>query len=124
MATILTTFGRAGLASLFLLGAFYKATDPAGWSAELQSVGLPGALIWGVIAFEALGGAALLHGGRPAVAAGLAFAVYILPINALFYPFWATEGDIARLQASAFFKNVALIGALLHVAGREATPAR
>jgi putative oxidoreductase len=119
-----TAAARTLLAALFLVGAVYKGADNAVWAAEMQRIGLPGATIWGVVAFEAAAGLAVAIGGRPAVLAAPALALYVLPINLLFYPFWASEGEVARLQASAFAKNLALAGGLLYVAAREWEAAR
>jgi putative oxidoreductase len=120
----MTAAARTLLASLFLVGAVYKGLDSAAWAAELARIGLPGATIWAVVAFEAAFGLAVALGGRAATIAGPVLALYVLPINLLFYPFWASEGEVARLQASAFAKNLALAGGLLYVAAREREAAR
>jgi uncharacterized membrane protein YphA (DoxX/SURF4 family) len=115
----MTAAARTLLASLFLIGAVYKGFDATVWTAELRAIGLPGFTIWIVVAFEAAAGLSVARGGRAAAVAGPLLALYVLPINLLFYPFWTTEGEVARLQASAFAKNLALAGGLLYVARRE-----
>ena len=116
---ILFHIGRMGLASLFVLGGIDKITDPGPALVMMQDVGLPlpEALIWAVIAVELGLGLLVATGWRWVVPAALALAVHTLATNVLFHDFWMMEGNCARLELSLFFKNIAVMGGLLMVAG-------
>ncbi|MEM6474742.1 MAG: DoxX family membrane protein [Pseudomonadota bacterium] len=113
--------GRAGLASLFILGGLNKLISGDGTIARLQHAGLePASLfLWLTIGLELGAGLALALGTRIASSAALALAAFTLATNALFHQFWALEGEIASLELSLFFKNVAIAGGLLALASIE-----
>jgi putative oxidoreductase len=119
LSSALRAVGRAGLASLFLLAGLNKILNPADTLALMTSAGLEPAnlLLPLVIGFELGAGALLLLGLRFVVPAALTLAVYTLATNAFFHAFWTLEGELRALQLSLFFKNVAIAGALVFVAG-------
>lgn len=129
-APILVHVGRWGLCSLFILGGINKLMNPQRSLETMVEVGLPlpSVLIWAVIALE-LGGGLLVAAGahaRLAVsAAGMALilAAHTLATNVLFHDFWAQEGLRAELELSLFFKNIAVMGGLLLIAGLYARQA-
>jgi len=64
-------------------------------------------------------GLALALGTRFAWVAAVMLALFTLATNALFHRFWELSGEIATLELSLFFKNVAIAGGLLALAGIE-----
>ena len=62
MNAIIQPLGRAMLALIFILAGLGKIMDPAGTVGYMQSMGVPGALLWPTIALEVLGGLAIVVG--------------------------------------------------------------
>lgn len=122
----LATVGRLLLAALFLLAGLNKVMNPAESLAMMRIVGLEptGLLLPATILLELAGGALVAAGQRFAVSAALVLAAYTLATNLFFHDFWAFAGLEGRLQLSLFFKNIAVIGGLLMVAGRSSSPAK
>lgn len=114
--------GRAGLASLFLLGGLNKVLTFTETEARMAEAGLqPAALLLpATIALELIGSACVIYGRRPAVFAAAALAAFTLATNLWFHRFWELSGEIAALELSLFFKNVAIAGALIFVSAAEA----
>lgn len=119
-AILLTAVGRAGLASLFILGGLNKLMTYGDVAARMESVGIaPAAVFLPLTILLEIGAGALLALG-PIVAAGrygppaaLALAVFTIATNVFFHRFWELEGEIQELEISLFFKNVAIAGALV-----------
>ncbi len=110
--------GRAGLASLFILGGINKIANFGATAASMEAVGLvpTAVLLPATIALELGLGLVLALGLRWAWVAGLTLAVFTLATNVFFHRFWALEGELAQLELSLFFKNVAIAGALVFAA--------
>ena len=111
--------GRIILGGFFILAGVSKILNPGAPIAMMSEVGMPGWLLPAVIALEVLGGL-IIASGRPKrvlFATALVLAAFTLATNAFFHQFWTFEGLMARLEISLFFKNVAIAGALLMVAG-------
>ena len=117
----LTVMGRSGLASLFILGSVNKVLSYADTQDRMVDVSLVPAsiLLPATILLELIGGVALVYGRRPAVVAGVALSLFTLATNYWFHDFWRMEGEIASLELSLFFKNVAIASALIFVASVE-----
>ncbi|MEM7781429.1 MAG: DoxX family protein [Pseudomonadota bacterium] len=113
--------GRAGLASLFLLGGINKLSSFTPTLQKVAEGGLHPPLFFlsGTILIELGLGLALAFGTRFAPAAALGLAAFTLATNAIFHRFWELSGELAALELSLFFKNVAISGALLAVAAVE-----
>ncbi|MEO1306122.1 MAG: DoxX family protein [Pseudomonadota bacterium] len=114
-AAVLPGIGRLGLASLFILGGINKALNYQSTLERMSDVGLTPAslLLPATIALELIGGACVAYGRRPAAFAALALFVFTLATNYWFHRFWELDGEIAALELSLFFKNVAIAGGLL-----------
>jgi len=114
---LLILAGRVLLGLLFLAGAVQKGLDPAPAADLLIGRGLPGALVWTALAFNALGAICLFLGiwTRPMAAA---LAIYCI-ITSVFH---LIPSD--PWQMSIFVKNWAIAGGLsilsAHGAGRFA----
>lgn len=113
--------GRAGLASLFVLGGVNKVITFADVLPRVEAAGLAPALFFlpATIVLELGLGLALALGTRFASHAAAILAVFTLATNAVFHRFWELSGEIAALELSLFFKNVAIAGALLAMASVE-----
>jgi len=87
----------------------------------MVDVGLaPAALLLpATILLELIGGLSVAYGRRPAIYAAPALFAFTLATNLWFHRFWELEGEIATLELSLFFKNIAIAGALLFVFGSE-----
>ena len=76
------------------------------WSAVLLTIAL---------IFEFSGSFMILLGRRECLGAGL-LILFLIPATLLFHPFWFLEGSFRELEATMFFKNLAILGGLILVA--------
>lgn len=115
--TWLYILGRWGLASLFIFGAINKSTNFAETATRMEGVGLAPAMLLLPLTMLLEAGAGLLFasGTRLAPYAGVTLAVFTLATNWYFHRFWEVAPDLAPLERSLFFKNIAITGALLAV---------
>ncbi|WP_422343457.1 DoxX family protein [Parasphingorhabdus sp.] len=120
-AEIVYASGRIGLASLFILGALNKLANYDATGAKMAEVGLvPAAVLLPVtVMLEAVGGLMVAFGIRKAWIAAVALSIFTLATNVYFHRFWALDGNIAALELSLFFKNVAIAGGLIAIAAIE-----
>jgi putative oxidoreductase len=107
--------GRILLALIFIVAGVGKISDPAGTAGYMQSVGLPGFLVWPTIALEVLGGIAIIIGFQTRIAA-FALALFTLAAAALFHTNFADP-----MQSIMFMKNLSMAGGLLLLAASGAT---
>ena len=114
----LSTVGRVGLASLFVLGGINKLINYSATLDAMQSAGLPvvDALLPLVIALELGAGLMVAFGARFALFAALALAMFTLATNLVFHDFWNFNGQQAAVELALFFKNVSIAGGLIFVA--------
>lgn len=115
---VLPLAGRLLLAALFLPAGISKITGFAGTVGYIGSVGLPLATVAAIVAIvvEVGGGLALITGLYTRLAA-LALAGFTLVATLAFHNFWAAPADQAFVQQLMFFKNIAVVGGLLVLAG-------
>jgi putative oxidoreductase len=102
--------GRIMLAIIFVLAGLGKIQDPAGTAGYMQSMGVPGILLWPTIALEVLGGIALAIGFHTRLAA-LALAIFSIVAAVIFHK---NFGD--QMQMIMFLKDIAIAGGLLLLA--------
>ncbi len=114
--------GRILLAAIFLLSGLTKITGYARTQAYMESAGVPGILLPGVILLEVGGALAVIVGFQTRLAA-LALAGFSLAAAVLFH---ANFGD--QIQFIMFMKNLAIAGGFLivfnHGAGAWSLDAR
>ena len=105
-------FGRWLIALLFIAGTLQKSSDPGTVEALLAGKGLPEALVWPALVFNALGAVSLIFGIalRPMA---LALAVYCAVTS--WFHFIPGDG----WQMSIFIKNWAITGGLLILAANS-----
>jgi len=99
--------GRILLAIIFILAGIGKIKDPAGTIGYMQSVGLPGILLWPTIALEVLGGLAIVVGFQTRLVAFL-LAGFTVVAAVLFHN---NFGD--QMQMIMFLKDLSIAGGLL-----------
>ena len=116
MTAFVQPLGRIMLALIFILAGLGKMMDPAGTMGYMQSVGLPGVLLWPTIALEVLGGLAVAVGFKTRFAA-IALAIFSVATAVIFHRNFADQ-----MQMILFLKNIAMAGGLLLLAagGRTA----
>lgn len=110
MTGVIQLLGRVMLALIFIFAGIGKIQDPAGTAGYMQSMGVPGILVWPTIALEILGGLALAVGYKTRLAA-FALAVFSLLAAALFHANFAD-----KMQMIMFLKDIAMAGGLLLLA--------
>ncbi len=108
---------RILIASLFILGGINKIFNYSAVLDTMGSAGLPlvSVLLPLTILLELAGGALVAIGARFHVQAALTLAVFTVATNIVFHAFWGMEGSERAVEISLFFKNVVVVGALLHI---------
>lgn len=109
--------GRILIAVLFLPAGFSKLMNFEGTKQFVASTGLsfPELYVVAAIAIELIAGALLLIGLRTQAAAAF-LALFTFVASMLFHPFWAVPADQQFVQQLMFFKNIAIVGALMMIA--------
>jgi putative oxidoreductase len=110
MDGIIQLAGRIMLALIFILAGFGKIQDPAGTAGFMQSMGVPGALVWPTILLEILGGICVAVGFKTRYAA-FALAAFSVLAAVLFHRDFSQQ-----MQMILFLKNIAMAGGLLLLA--------
>lgn len=115
MTGIVQLVARIMLALIFILAGVGKIADPAGTAGYMQSMGVPGILLWPTIALELLGGIAIAVGYHTRIAA-VALAIFSIAAALLFH----NELEV-KMQMILFLKNIAMAGGLLLLATGKTT---
>lgn len=126
MPPIIRTLGRTGVAGMFILAGIAKILDPETAQGMLQEGGLTPVAFFhpATVALEIGFGLMVAIGGRIAVPACFALIIFTLAANVIYHPFWEMDGLMARLEISLFFKNMAVVFALIYIASVEIGRAR
>lgn len=116
MKSITQLLCRVMLALIFIYAGMSKFKDPSGTIAYMQSMGVPGFLLWPTIPLEILGGIALALGYKTKLTA-YALALFCIVTALIFHRNFADQ-----MQTILFLKNIAIAGGLLLLAisGRTA----
>ncbi|MCG6111919.1 MAG: DoxX family protein [Paracoccus sp.] len=112
MNPALNLAGRLLIAILFIGGAVQKLRDPAQVIAMIEGLGLPGALVWPVAAFNLIAGLCLILGPRVRAWA-LILALYCIGTS---WFHWQLRAD--PWQVTIVVKNWAVAGGLLILAAQ------
>lgn len=104
--------GRVALALIFILSGLGKFAAPDATLGYIASAGLPfpAIALWGAVAVEVVGGAALML-GLGARFAAIALAGFSLFTAAFFHTQFADQNQMIH-----FMKNIAIAGGMLQVA--------
>ena len=119
----LFALGRAVLGGFFVLAGLNKVLNYADTQSYMDAAGLDTSLLPFVILLELVGGA-VVAAGRPRMVlpwAAIALAGFTVLTNLFFHRFWSVEAELAQLELSLFFKNLAIAGALLMTASAVRT---
>ena len=108
--------GRVLIAAIFVISGVGKISAYEGTQAYMDSMGVPGATLPVVIAFEILAGLAVALGWQARVAAFL-LAGFSLVTAVMFH---GELGD--PMQSILFWKNVAIAGGFLFIVANGAGP--
>lgn len=106
--------GRILLALIFILSGIGKISDPAGTAGFMESMGVPGILVWPTIALEILGGIAIVIGFQTRIAA-YALAAFSIAAAVIFHHNFADQ-----MQMIMFLKDLSIAGGLLLLAASGA----
>lgn len=112
--SLFATAGRVLIAAIFVISGIGKIGAYEGTQAFMASMGVPGAMLPLVIAFEIGAGLAVILGFQARIAAFL-LAGFTLVTAALFH---GNLGD--QMQSILFWKNVAIAGGFLFVVANGA----
>lgn len=114
----LSLVARLLFALLFLPAGLSKLTGFAGTVGYITAAGLPLPVAAAALALtvEIVGSLALLA-GYGTRAAAFVLAAFTLVATFFFHAFWAVPADQAFVQQLMFFKNIAVVGGLLALAG-------
>ncbi len=96
---------RALMAFIFIVAGYHKIGGFAGTQGWMESMGVPGILLYPVVALELLGGLAILLGFKTRIVAFLLAGFCVL--SAVIF-----HGDLAN-DFNAFAKNLAMAGGFL-----------
>jgi putative oxidoreductase len=110
--------GRVLIALIFAYFGYMKLTGFHGTVGYFAKLGFPLPEVSAVLAilFE-LGGGVLLIVGLKTRSVAWALVLYTIVATAVAHRYWGYPADQAFNQMSHFFKNVALIGGLIYIAG-------
>ena len=112
MTDLLNLTGRVLIALLFLGGAVQKAGDPGQVTRMIETLDLPGQLVWAVAAFNLIAGICLITGPRVRTWA-LVLALYCIATS---WFHWQLRAD--PWQVTIVVKNWAIAGGLLILAAQ------
>ena len=110
MTSTATLIARILLALLFIVAGLGKLADVDGLAGYMASGGIPGFLAWPAIAFEILGGLAILIGFQTRIVA-YALAAFCV-VTALMFHFDPAD----QIQMTALLKNFGLAGGFILLA--------
>lgn len=106
----LLLLARIGLCMPFILFGFRKLTGPENIASVIESVGLPGWLVWPAGAFQLVAGIMILTGTYTRLGAG-ALAIFCILAPSIFH---SNFNDISEL--SQFTKDMAAAGGFVVLA--------
>ena len=115
--------GRMLFAILFLQSGWHKIFDFEGNARIMAGKGipLPEMLLALAIVLVVAGGLMILFGWYARWAALVLF-VWMIPVTLLYHAYWTAEPAQLFNQTNHFLKNLAIMGALLHLAGMGPGP--
>lgn len=115
----LDLIGRIMIALLFVPAAISKIKGFSGTVSYIESAGLPLPALAAIVAIavELLAPLAIVFGIKAHWAA-LVLAVFTILASFGFHQFWSVPPEMASMQQTMFFKNIAIAGGLLILAAQ------
>jgi putative oxidoreductase len=112
---------RILIAAFFVWAGTEKLMHFAAIQSQIAGHGIPQPQVATVaaIVIELLGGILLIFGIWTRVVAWIMF-LYLIPVTIVMHNFWAAPPEMYQMQQLNFMKNLAILGALLMIAGRGA----
>lgn len=104
--------GRILLAAIYVHAGYGKMMRVEGTQAYMAKAGLPGWLVWAVIATELGGGLLIVLGFQTRIVAFL-MAGFTILAGVLFHNFWVADAAQYQMQFIQFMKNVSITGGFL-----------
>ena len=117
MKDAIDLLGRVFLSFIFLYEAYDTIAFTKDTKALMTDYGIlwnQDLLVWGGATVLILGGLLILIGYRSSFGAIL-LLMYWIPITLIVHDFWNTTGEVRRIEAIWFMKNLAITGGLLMV---------
>ena len=115
--------GRLFIALLFFQSGWHKIADFAGTARSMAAKGIPlPEVLLAVTIVLVVGGALMIVLGWHARWAAAALLAWMIPVTLLYHAFWTAEPAQVFNQTTHFMKNLAIMGALLHVMGMGPGP--
>lgn len=115
--------GRVLLALLFFQSGWHKITDFAGNARVMAAKGIPlPEVLLAVTIVLVVGGALMIVCGWYARWAAAALLAWMIPVTLLYHDFWMAQPAQVFNQTNHFMKNIAIMGALLQIAGMGPGP--
>lgn len=112
LSSAASLLGRIMLAAIFVHAGYGKIFRIEGTQAYMAKAGLPGWMVWLVIATELGGGLLIVLGLGTRVVAFL-LAGFTLLAGLIFHNFWAVDAAMYQNQMIHFMKNIAMAGGFL-----------
>jgi putative oxidoreductase len=121
MRQLTDPIARILIAAIFVAGGATKLMHIATTQSQIAGAGIPMPQVatWVAVAIELLGGICLILGFHTRIVAWIMF-LYLIPVTLTFHNFWVASGAARQMQQANFMKNLAIMGALLLLAGRGA----
>ena len=110
MANLFDLIGRVLISLIFLLSGYNKIFDYGDTSIWMESVGIPGFLLWPTIILEIILPILIIVGYRTQISAIL-LAIFCITTAMIFHFDFANQ-----MQTIAFLKNFGLAGGFLFIA--------
>lgn len=115
--------GRILLALLFFQSGWHKLADFPGNARVMAAKGIPlPEVLLAVTIVLVVGGALMILLGWHARCAAAVLFVWMIPVTLLYHDFWAAQPAQVFNQTTHFMKNLAIMGALLHLLGMGPGP--
>jgi putative oxidoreductase len=120
-ASWLALAGRLLIAAVFIPSGVDKALNFTATAAYIGAMGVPAPQLCAIAAIAIEAGLGLLVAiGFKARLAALGLALFVAVITPIFHGFWQLPAPQRLMQEYAFWKNVAIVGGLLVLAGQGA----
>jgi putative oxidoreductase len=121
MWNLVYAIGRVALVALFIKSGAEKLIDPSGLTGMLSAKAFPAPMAFAYLAGLAEVGLGILVAvGWQARLAAFGLVAFVIVATLLAHNYWDMTGPARRMNETAFWKNLAIIGGLLMLAATGA----